>query len=124
MSHFTKLDRAQIKSADAFIKACADLGFVQVKRDAQMRGYAGNTQKADVVASHPSCAYDVGLAKSGTGFDLIGDWWGIRRTVPDCENAFVRLTTKHTIIDTYRRQGFMAQVKTDAQNNIVVTLSR
>ena len=124
MSHFTKLDRAQITSPEAFKKAAKELGFTEIKENAEMRGFMGNRQKADVVASRPGCAYDVGIVKAGSKYDLISDWWGVRQTIDNPEDAFVRLTTKHTIVDTYRRQGFMAQVKTDIHNNITVTLTR
>ena len=123
MSHFTKLAKANIVDANAYIAAAKELGFSEIKRDAELRGYMGNTQKADVVASLTGCRYDVGIVKNGSRFDLVADWWGVRGSLSNAENRFVQMTTKHTIIATYARQGFMARVANKG-GNVVVTLSR
>ena len=51
MSHFTKLDKANIVDPDAFIKACKELGFDQVARDAKTKDYYNNEITADVVCA-------------------------------------------------------------------------
>lgn len=135
MSHFTKLDKAQIGNVDAFIKACAQLGFDQVSRGAKIKDYYGKQIDADIAVK---CGkYDLALVKNESGkYDMIADWWGVRGVMgneapkhkinndTDLQNYLLRHTTKHTIMDTYRRQGFRADVTEDANQNLNLKLSR
>ena len=66
-------------------------------------------------------------------FDMIGDWWGICHQLPkqlagavqsDVQDALLLTTTKHAIIATYARQGFMSRVSEDKTHNITDVLSR
>lgn len=124
MSHYTKLERANIIDPKAFIAAAKELGFHEIVENGIARGYQGATEKMDVVARHPGCKYDVGIKKNGKTFDLIADWWGVRQTVPDAENAFVRLTTKWTIIAQYRKLGFTPRITEKADKSLHIELSR
>ena len=138
MSHFTKLDKANIVDPDAFIKACKELGFDQVARDAKTKDYYNNEITADVVCKQMGGRYDLALTKSEEGnyYDCQADWWGIRKELPsecgnqgikndqDVQDAILRHTTKHTIIRKYKKMGFSAHVKEDENNNIQVKLQR
>ena len=135
MSHFTKLDRAQITSADAFIKACKDLGFTEIQRDVTIKDYYGKSIKVDVAVK--AGKYDIALQKNESGkFDMVADWWGVRGAAPelmrkakingdgDLQDYLLRHTTKHTIVERYARQGFRADVTEDAKQNLNVVLTR
>ena len=142
MSHFTKLDQANITDKAAFIKACQELGLTDIttksdreRTSPRIRGYHGNTQAVDV-AVRLEGLYDVGLVQGEKGrWDMVADWTmmsvpkGIVGAVGgtsgrDLSNALLRLTTKHTLVATYRRQGFVARVVEDAEKNIQLTLTR
>lgn len=134
MSHFTKLAKAKITNVDAFISACAELGFTEVNRDCKIKDYAGKEIQVDLAVK---CGkYDLGLTKNETGgYDVQADWWGIRgvlnqgqhgdiRTDSDLQDFILRHTTKHTIVNKYRRQGFRAEVTEDKDKNLNIKLSR
>ena len=139
VSHFTKLDKANIVSPEAFKLACKELGFDHIVNEGEVESYDGSKVKAVAVAKKAaSSRYGVGLVKNATGkYDMLSDWWGVRcydkpsrltelgcMSDSDIQNAILRTTTKHTILLNYRRQGFMASVKEDQQHNITVTLQR
>ncbi len=134
MSHFTKIERANIISAQAFIKACEELGFVGVKENCNIKDYYGKTQQVDVAIS---CGkYDIALKKNANGtYDLIADWWGVQQvglppklktcmTDEDVQNMILKHTTKHTLIAQYRKQGFRATVREDENENLQIDLLR
>lgn len=82
--------------------------------------------------------WHVALKKNDAGkYDMTADWYGVRWAMtPEqrtktgvgsdvtLQDALLRLTTKHTIISRYRKQGFNATVKEDAEHNLDVTLTR
>lgn len=135
MSHFTKLDRAQITSPEAFIAACAELGFDQVNRECKIKDFYGKEITADLAIK---CGkYDLALVKNETGkYDMVADWWGVRGVMgqsaadkkigndTDLQDFLLRHTTKHTIINKYRREGFRADVSEDENQNLNVKLTR
>lgn len=143
MSHFTKLDKANVTSPEAFVKALAELGFnAKPEYNVDIHDAAGQAMCCDVaVRTH---TYDwsgrrvnhIGIQKRKDGrYDLMSDWWSItsKGGLPagfaekhgmNVTDAVLRVTTKHAIVDTYRKQGFVAQVKTNADRSISVTLTR
>lgn len=138
MSHFTKLDKAQIRSEDAFIKGARELGFTgEVTKNTAITDYFGKKENVDVSIRVGERA-DLGIKKDvKTGrFDMVADWWGVRRNLDGAQrqdfgesesaiqDALLRKTTKHDIIATYRRQGFMARVKENPDNTIDISLTR
>lgn len=137
MSHFTKLDRAQIGNVEAFVAACADLGFDKVTHDAPIKDYYGKKLTATVAVN--TGKYDLALVPSEKNegkYDMVADWWGVRgelgqradkfkiRTDGDLQDYLLRHTTKHTIVNKYRRDGFRATVTEDANQNMTVKLTR
>lgn len=120
MSHFTKVEQANIVSKEAFVKAAEEMGY-KIKADGMIRGWNGRTTKMDVGVSCPEQEYDFGIKKNAKGtFDLIAESFFPRKIL----NRASQLTTKHTIISDYHKKGFLAKVSEDAQQNLVVTLTR
>lgn len=137
MSHFTKLERANITDKTAFVAACKELfGFVSVKENVEIKDFYGKTMKVDLAFS--TGKYHIALKKNESGkYDMISDWWGVRGEMTaemkarmggmndaDLQNAILRLTTKHAIVQKYRKLGFRADVREDANHNIDVKLTR
>jgi hypothetical protein len=69
MSHFSTL-RTKISNAEILTNSLRDLG-IEVKTDADIRGYNGQRLRADIVAVLEG-EYDLGWSRNADGsFDLI-----------------------------------------------------
>lgn len=133
MSHFTKLDVAQIVDADAFEAAAKELGF-KTSRNCIAKSYHGRNSLECDVAVHMIPGDDIALTKNKDGkFDMQADWSYMGssmirgtqfKTVKDLQDRLVQLTAKHTIVQRYKRQGFRADVSEDENQNLNVTLTR
>ena len=77
MSHFSTL-RTKITDAEVLKSSLCDLG-VNVKTEANIRGYNGQNVRADIVAVLEG-DYDIGWSQNADGsFDLIADLWGVAK---------------------------------------------
>ena len=77
MSHFSTL-RTKISNAEILTSSLRDLG-IEVKTDADIRGYNGQRLRADIVAVLEG-EYDLGWSRNADGsFDLIADLWGVAK---------------------------------------------
>jgi hypothetical protein len=77
MSHFSTL-RTKITNAEILTNSLSDLG-IEVKTDADVRGYNGQRLRADIVAVLEG-EYDLGWSRNADGsFDLIADLWGVAK---------------------------------------------
>ncbi len=77
MSHFSTL-RTKITDAVILTNSLRDLG-VNVKTNAEVRGYNGQQVRADIVAVLEG-EYDLGWSENSDGtFDLIADLWGVAK---------------------------------------------
>ncbi len=77
MSHFSTL-RTKISNAEILTSSLSNLG-IEVKTDADVRGYNGQRLRADIVAVLEG-EYDLGWSRNADGsFDLIADLWGVAK---------------------------------------------
>ena len=77
MSHFSTL-RTKITDAEILKTSLRDLG-IEVKTETNLRGYQGQSVRADIVAILEG-EYDLGWSRNSDGsFDLIADLWGVAR---------------------------------------------
>ncbi len=77
MSHFSTL-RTKISDAEVLKSSLSDLG-LNVKTNADVRGYNGQRLRADIVAELEG-EYDLGWSENSDGtFDLIADLWGVAK---------------------------------------------
>lgn len=77
MSHFSTL-RTKISNAEVLKTSLRDLG-IEVKTEADVRGYNGQRIRADIVAVLEG-EYDLGWSENTNGsFDLIADLWGVAK---------------------------------------------
>ena len=77
MSHFSTL-RTKISDSETLTNSLRDLG-IQVKTNADVRGYHGQRVRADIVAVLEG-EYDLGWSENSDGtFDLIADLWGVAK---------------------------------------------
>lgn len=143
MSHFTKLSKADVRSPEAFLAACKELGFTgEITRDVTITDAVGATKKVSIAVKtgeyefrgHRRVAH-LALEKNEKGrYDIVADFWAVRGHLPSglsyvhedkqLHDAVLRTTTKHDIVANYRRQGFVARVTTNADQSINISLSR
>ncbi|MEM6424125.1 MAG: DUF1257 domain-containing protein [Cyanobacteria bacterium P01_H01_bin.119] len=77
MSHFSTL-RTKITDSAVLQSSLRDLG-INIKNDADVRGYNGQRVRADIVAVLDG-EYDLGWSRNADGsFDLIADLWGVAK---------------------------------------------
>lgn len=126
MSHFTKVSTANIVSKESFVAACKELGYEDIKEGGTIRGWRGRTEKMDVAVTVPGSQYDFGIKRSADGkkFDLIAEDYLNKYEKPGILGRVIQLTTKHTIVSQYRKQGFVARVSVKEDQSLHVTLTR
>jgi hypothetical protein len=77
MSHFSTL-RTKVTDSEILKASLRDLG-INVKTEADVRGYNGQRVRADIVATLEG-DYDLGWSRNADGsFDLIADLWGVAK---------------------------------------------
>lgn len=143
MSHFTRLSKADVRSPEAFLAACKELGFTgAVERDVKIKDAVG-ASKTVAVAIKTGEYYFAGknhvshlaLEKNAKGrYDIVADFWAVRKNLPaslsyvqddkQLHDAVLRTTTRHDLVSHYRRQGFIARVTTNADQSINISLTK
>jgi len=110
MSHFTTL-KTRFTSAKHLKLALADVraefGLGEVRENTVVRGFSGNTTRADLVVGTRNAGYDLGFRKEGETYSLVADWWGIRDI--QREQLTARLQQRyayHAVRDQLAEQGF------------------
>ncbi len=143
MSHFTKLSKADVRSPDAFLAACKELGFDgEITRDTTITDAVGAKKQVAVAVktgeyhwSGQDRVSHLALEKNEKGrYDIVADFWAVRKNLPDplsyveddkqLHDAVLRTTTKHDLVSHYRKQGFIARVTEKEDHTISISLSR
>lgn len=123
MSHFTKV-KTQIRDLEALTKALTDLGYkFTQKKDTKVKGYAGQTMKADFVI-HACQAYDIAVTKAENGaFQFEADWWGIHGQTGVTEGEFIKKVsqryTYHKLQSELARGRFVLQAEEEASDGTI-----
>ncbi len=143
MSHFTKLSKADVRSPDAFLAACKELGFTgEIERDITITDAVGAKKQVAVAvktgeynfSGHDRVSH-LALEKNAKGrYDIVADFWAVRKNLPsplsyvqddkELHDAILRKTTQHDLVSNYRRQGFVARVTENEDRSISISLSR
>ena len=108
MSHFSQI-KTKLRNLDTLTAVLTDLGADWQAGPAQVRGYQGQTQLADVVISQGN-GYDIGFCRNPDtqDYELIADlqYWQQPLTV----DGFLRKITQSyackTVLTEAGRQGF------------------
>ncbi len=112
MSHFSTL-RTKITNAEILTNSLRDLG-IEVKTDADIRGYNGQHLRADIVAVLEG-EYDLGWSRNADGsFDLIADLWGVAKKHNQTEliNSINQKYAINQTLDDVKQRGLQnANVK-------------
>ena len=140
MSHFSKLAKSNIIDVKAFVAAMKELGFTNIKENTTIKDYVGKTMKVDVAVD---CGrYSIGLVKNESGkYDMVSDWWGIRTRCKlppefikackvqnmsdqDIQDCLLRYTTKHTLVNKYKKLGYQCVTKEDNDGKLQITMNK
>jgi Protein of unknown function (DUF1257) len=105
MSHFSTL-RTKITDAEILKTSLRDLG-INIKTEADVRGYNGQRLRADIVATLDG-DYDLGWSRNADGsFDLIADLWGVAKKHNQTEliNSINQKYAVNRTLNEVRRPG-------------------
>lgn len=123
MSHFTTL-KTRFVVAEPLKKALADVraefNLGEVRQNAAVSGYRGNTTTADLIVSTRNPGYDLGFRKQGETYELVADWYGIKDINQGALTA--RLTQRyayHTVKEKLDQQGFSLVEEEVAQDKSI-----
>lgn len=86
MSHFTTIKTAIVSKShllQALQDVLADFGLGEVRENATVRGYGGQSTQAEVVVSTRNRGYDLGFRREGEAYVLVADWYGLRDVKQD-----------------------------------------
>ena len=106
MSHFSNI-KTKIRNLDSLKSALKDLSVDWKNGPGIVRGYKGQTHKADVVVEQAN-NYDFGFSWNGSEYELVADlqYWQQPLTV----EGFLRQVTQryayHTVVNETANQGF------------------
>lgn len=106
MSHFTSMKTSLIER-DFLLPALRDLGYQPEEGEVAIRGYRGQQTPVQIKIPTANRGYDLGFRAGAEGWELVGDWYGIR----DISQAefLQRLTQRyayHATVHKLQEQGF------------------
>jgi hypothetical protein len=123
MSHFTSVT-VEMKNLDAIEAALKAIGHSDIRRNATVRGYMGNSRTDDLVVHHKS-GYDIGLSLKDGKVEITADWWGLGSGV-DQHSFTDALTQRYSVIESMgalQAKGFTFQEEMDGEE-LVLTCTR
>ncbi len=125
MSHFSNI-KTKIRNLDSLKAALNDVGVDWKSGPREVRGYQGQTLKAEVVVEQAN-NYDIGFSWNGSEYDLVADlqYWQQPLTV----EGFLRQVTQryayHTVVNEATNQGFeIAEQQKNKDGSIRLVVQR
>ncbi|MEB3292862.1 MAG: DUF1257 domain-containing protein [Synechococcales bacterium] len=125
MSHFSQI-KTQIRNLKSLKAALSDLGFDWKDGPAEVRGYKGQTQAAEVVVEQAN-GYDIGFAWNGQEYALVSDlqFWQQNGTVERFLKQVTQRYAFHTIVDESAQKGFqISEQQRNEDGSIRLVLQR
>ena len=126
MSHFTTI-KTKIKEKEYLIKALEKLN-IKFKQGSNLkcRGYNGQTTQVEVLIPTSNVGYDLGFAKKGDNYVLVGDWYGIENiNKQDFLNNITQQYSYFLIKDNLDEKGYtFLEETTDENQTIQITLRK
>jgi Protein of unknown function (DUF1257) len=114
MSHFSQI-KTQIRNLVSLKSALTDLGIDWKAGPEQVRGYRGQTLKAEVAIEQDN-GYDIGFSWNGNEYELVADlqYWQQASSVERFLQQVTQRYAYHTVMTETQKQGFQV---TEQQNN-------
>ena len=125
MSHFTRV-KTKMQVRDYIVAALTDLGFEFQVGSLRVRDYTGRRTRVQIRVPTAFRGYSIGIAKRGSGYEVVADWWGIRGIDQD---TFIRNLTRryayHAARAELEKQGFsLAGEEVEEDGRLHLTLRR
>lgn len=125
MSHFSQI-KTQIRNLSSLESALTDLGIDWKSGPRDVRGYRGQTTKAQVAIEQDN-GYDIGFQWNGQEYELVADmqYWQQNLTVNGFLNQVTQRYAYHTVMNETAKQGFqVAETQNQADGSIRLVLQR
>ncbi|AGY59301.1 DUF1257 domain-containing protein [Gloeobacter kilaueensis] len=106
MSHFTTV-RLQLKNRAVLRTTLEQLGHT-VSENAPVRGYRGNSTRADLVV-HRQNGYDIGFYQKGEALEMVADFWGVGLTAEQFLAPVQQRYAHNLLLATAAEQGFSVE---------------
>jgi hypothetical protein len=107
MSHFTRI-KTKLRDAEVLKKVLRDMGHEPADDpkggQVVIRGWAGQTRKAELKVARGE--FDIGFVRQDDGFDIIGDFSGMRINQTNFAHEVGRRYARETILTAAAAQGF------------------
>jgi hypothetical protein len=104
MSHFTRV-KTKLRDLVLLERALRDLGYTPSAGNVAVRGWNGETRKADLVVPM-SNRYDFGFRRVGEDLVLVRDEWGFRENVDELLGKINQRYAYHVCVAQAEAQGF------------------
>ena len=127
MSHFLRI-QTQIREKEHLVRALSDLHYrFQQGQDLQIRGYAGNRERAEVVVN-TGCEYDIGFQRRSENYEMVADWWGVERNSSISKQNFIQQVNRqyayNLIHDQAVQQNLIVEEEKTVENgDMIIVLS-
>ncbi|MGK7933359.1 MAG: DUF1257 domain-containing protein [Microcystaceae cyanobacterium] len=111
MSHFSNI-KTQIRNLDSLKASLSDMGLEWKQGPTTVRGYQGQTRKAEVVLEQDN-NYDVGFCWNGSEYELVADleYWQQPLSVEGFLQKVTQGYALHTVLNESSKQGFQVAEK-------------
>jgi hypothetical protein len=125
MSHFSNI-KTQIRNLTSLKAALSDLGIDWKAGPSNVRGYQGQTRKAEVIIEQDN-DYDIGFSWNGQAYELVADlqYWQQPWTVEGFLQRVTQGYAFHTVIAESSKQGFqVAEQQKNEDGSIRLVVQR
>lgn len=125
MSHFVRI-RTQIREREHLVEALRDLHYrFQEGQNLTLRGWQGNRETAEVVVN-TGANYDIGFRRQAGEYEVVADWWGVERSTPIRQQAFLGQVAQRYSYNLVRAQAreqyLMVEEEQELENGDIVIL--
>jgi hypothetical protein len=108
MSHFTTI-KIQIKNGEILYEVLKECGY-QVEHNTEVRGYQGNTTRAEYVIRQTN-GYDLGFRFRDETYEVVSDWWGAKIDRQDFVNTINQKYAHKMLMRSVKEQGFAVEAE-------------
>ncbi|MBW4620973.1 MAG: DUF1257 domain-containing protein [Cyanosarcina radialis HA8281-LM2] len=125
MSHFSNI-KTQIRNLDSLKSALTDLGVDWKPGPQAVKGYRGQTRKAEVIIEQEN-GYDIGFSSNGVEYELVSDlqFWQQAWSVDRFLNLVTQRYAYHTVVNATADRGFqISEQQKNEDGSIRLVLQR
>ena len=116
MSHFSTI-KIQIKNGEILHQCLQEMGY-EVECKKKVRGYAGDTTRAEYVIRQ-SNGYDLGFRRNGETYEIVADFWGTRINQQQFVHTLNQNYAHKTLIAAVQEQGFNVEEQETLEDGTV-----